>query len=260
MNKFAKKQLIVFDLDGTLAPSKSFIDQKMMKLILQLLEAKKVAVIGGGKYSQFQDQLLNRLPGRDVRLQNLFLFPTCASAFYRYRSAWKKIYAHKLNHATKVGIRQALQATLKDIDYIPPKKIYGPTLEDRDTQMSFSPLGQDIVTALGAKGIRMKEQWKKENDPLRFKIAKHLAKRLPELEVRVGGLTTIDITRKGIDKGYGVMQIKKILNIPIRDMVFIGDALYPGGNDHAAKKTGIQCISVDGPEDTKRIIEQIIAE
>jgi hydroxymethylpyrimidine pyrophosphatase-like HAD family hydrolase len=143
---------------------------------------------------------------------------------------------------------------------VAPEKVYGPVLEDRITQMSFSPLGQEVVSVLGAKGIRMKEEWKKENDPLRFKIAKLIGKRLPKLEVRVGGLTTIDITKKGIDKAFGVRQIKKMLKISIKDMVFIGDALYPGGNDHAARKTGVDCIAVRDPKDTQKIIESIIEE
>jgi HAD superfamily hydrolase (TIGR01484 family) len=257
--EFSSKQLIIFDLDGTLAPSKSIADREMVKLLLALLERKKVAVIGGGKYAQFQQQILARLPRRDDRLRNLFLFPTTSNAFYRYHAGWKNMYSLTLSAAEKSGIRKAVRETLKDINYVPPAKVYGVTLEDRGTQMSFSPLGQDVVAKLGAKGIRMKEEWKKKNDALRFKIAKLLAKRLPKLEVRVGGLTTIDITRKGIDKAYGIRQIKKILSIPIRDMVFIGDALYPGGNDNAARETGVDCIQVRDPEDTKRIIEKIIA-
>jgi phosphomannomutase len=260
MKKIANKQLIVFDLDGTLAPSKSSADRKMIGLILKLLEVKKMAVIGGGKYSQFKQQLLDQLPRRDVRLHNLFLFPTTSNAFYRYHASWKNVYSLTLSSMEKTSIRKAMKEVLKEIDYVPPKKIYGVVLEDRTTQMSFSPLGQDVVTVLGKKGIRMKEEWKKKNDKIRFKIAKLLGERLPKLEVRVGGLTTIDITRKGIDKAYGVRQIEKHLNIPIRDMVFIGDALYPGGNDAAARKTGIDCISVRGPEDTKRIIQRIIAK
>jgi phosphomannomutase len=259
MNKYQKKRLIVFDLDGTLAPSKSVADKTMANLLLRLLEKKKVAVIGGGKYSLFQMQLLNRLPKRDARLSNFFLFPTTSNAFYRYKNGWKNVYTLSLSQSEKLGIKKAFRETLKEIKYVPPQKTYGVILEDRGTQVSFSPLGQDIVTALGNEGIRLKEKWKKENNPLRFKIAKLVGKKLPKLEVHVGGLTTIDVTRKGIDKAYGVRQIKKMLKIQIKDMLFVGDALYPGGNDYAARKTGIQCISVRGPKDTERVIKQIIA-
>jgi phosphomannomutase len=258
MKSLSKKSLIVFDMDGTLTPSKSIADREMVKLILRLLEKKKMAVIGGGKYSLFKEQLLDRLPRRDDRLRNLFLFPTTSNAFYRYAGSWKNVYQLKLSQKEKSHVRKALREVLDEIDYVAPKKVYGVVLEDRVTQMSFSPLGQEIVTKLGPKGIRVKEEWKKQHNPLRLKIARLLAKKLPMLEVRVGGLTTIDITRKGIDKAYGVRQIEKHLHIPIREMVFIGDALYPGGNDAAAKKTGVQTISVKGPGDTKKIIKKII--
>jgi phosphomannomutase len=260
IKNLGKKDLIVFDLDGTLTPSKSSADREMAELLLQLLEKKRAAVIGGGKYGQFKDQLLAKLPRRDIRLQNLSLFPTTSNAFYRYRSGWKNVYNLVLPKQEKIKIRKAFKEVLDDINYVPPKKIYGPTLEDRGTQMSWSPLGQEVVTVRGAKGIRMKERWKKENNPVRFKIAKLLQKKLPHLEIHVGGLTTIDITRKGIDKAYGVRQIKKHLHMPIDKMVFIGDALYPSGNDYAAKKSGIQCVAVRGPKDTKRIIRQILQD
>ena len=78
--------------------------------------------------------------------------------------------------------------------------------------------------------------------------------------MHASGYTSIDVTRKGIDKEYGVRQIGKYLHMPIRKMVFIGDALFPGGNDYAARRTGVWCISVRGPEDTKKIIKNILKE
>lgn len=258
MKSLKEKELIVFDMDGTLTPSKSAVDKEMAKLLLSLLEKKRVAVIGGGKYSLFREQLLDRLPKRDKRLAKLSLFPTTSNAFYRYQNGWKNVYNLTMAKKEKINIKKQLNEVLKEVKYVAPKKIYGVTLEDRGTQMSFSPLGQDIAAVLGAKGIRLKEEWKKKNNALRFKIAKLLGKRLPHLEVHVGGITTIDITRKGIDKAYGVRQIEKYLHVPIKKMVFIGDALYPGGNDYAAKKTGIYCVSVKGPEDTKKIIKDLL--
>ncbi len=260
MSQIKNKELIVFDMDGTLTPSKSIADREMVGFLLRLLEKKHVAVIGGGKYALFREQLLGPLPRRDARLKNLFLFPTTANAFYRYENGWKNIYKFNLSRREKTKIRKAFKEVFREVGYLPPEKVYGTTLEDRMTQMSFSPLGQDIVKALGEKGIQLKEEWKKENNRLRLKIAKLLQKKLPHLEVRVGGITTIDITRKGGDKAYGIHQIKEYLHVPIARMLFIGDALYPGGNDYAAKRTGVQCIAVRDPEDTKKIIKKILKE
>ncbi len=258
LNKIGKKKLIVFDLDDTLAESKIPMDQEMAGLVEELIANKKMAVIGGGKYELFKWQFLASLKTRSKILENLFLFPTSGNAFYRYRSGWKKVYAHNLSAAEKKQIRQAFEEVFKDISYKHPKKVYGEILEDRITQMSFSPLGQDIATVLGRKGVQKKKEWRAKYDHVRLDIAKRLAKYLPNLEVRVGGITTIDITMNGRDKAYGVRQMEKYLKVKVKDMVYIGDAIFPGGNDYSVLKTGIDYIKVTGPEDTKKIIRKIL--
>ena len=82
---------------------------------------------------------------------------------------------------------------------------------------------------------------------------------IPEFSVRLGGTTSIDVTKSGIDKGYGIRKLRDTLGIAIEDMIFIGDALFPGGNDYAAKEAGALSIQVRDPDETKRVIEAIIA-
>src|ERR1035438_8632959 len=77
------KKLIVFDLDGTLAESKSPIDGEMLALLHDLLGIVKVAIISGGDWPQFETQVLSHLP-LDQRLADLSLLPTCGTKFYRY--------------------------------------------------------------------------------------------------------------------------------------------------------------------------------
>lgn len=258
LKNIKSKKLFVFDLDDTLADSKTPMDAEMADLVRQLLEKKKMAVIGGGKYEIFKWQFVKQLNFSKDLLKNLFLFPTSGTAFYRYKSGWKNIYMHVLSRVEKTQIRKVFERVYKEINYKHPKKVYGVILEDRKSQMSFSPLGQDIVTVLGKKGLQMKEEWRRKYDPIRIKIAKLVGKYLPNLEVRIGGITTIDVTMKGIDKAYGVRQMEKHLKIKIKDMVFIGDSIFPGGNDYAVLKTKVDYIPVKGAEDTKRIIRSIL--
>ncbi len=253
-------KLVVFDLDDTLAQSKTPMDDEMADLVKQLIAQKKMAVIGGGKYELFKWQFIAQLKGAGKLLENLFLFPTSGNSFYRYKSGWKKVYSHNLTTEQKKQIRAAFELVYKEMNYKHPKKIYGEIVEDRISQMSFSPLGQDIATVLGKKGVLLKEQWREKYDHVRLEMAKRLAKHLPDLEVRVGGITTIDITMKGIDKAYGVRQMEKHLRVKVKDMLFIGDAIFPGGNDYAVLKTGIDYIKVKSPEDTKKIIRTILAQ
>jgi hypothetical protein len=256
---YRDKDLIVFDLDGTLTETKSIIASSMALALRELLKIKKVAVIGGGSYESFQDQLLHHLKCPPKLLENLFLFPTTATAFYRYENkGWKKIYSKKLSERQKMEIRGAFKEVLDQIHYVQPWKVYGKLLDDRGAEMSYSFLGQDVVAVLGRKGVSLKKQWTRENAPLKLKVARMVQRRLPDMEVRAAGFTTIDVTKKGIDKAYGIREIKDILKVPIKRMVFIGDALRPGGNDYAAERTGIDCVPVYGPAETERIIKKIL--
>lgn len=253
------KKLIIFDLDGTLAETKSYMDAEMSRLLCALLGRKPVAVIGGGKYELFQKQLLAKLRCPKDRLPRLYLFPTTSTSFYRYRrSGWRQVYVHKLPLAQRRKILRTFERVFRELGYVHPAKVYGKLIEDRGTQVTFSALGQEVVAVLGDKGVRLKKEWKRKYTPLKMKIARRMQKYLPDLEVRAAGYTSIDVTRKGIDKAYGVKQIQKHLRVPVKDMLFVGDALYPGGNDYAARRTGVKCIQVSGPEETKKIIRQIV--
>ncbi len=249
--QLSKKSLIVFDLDGTLTESKAPLKPDMARALAALLAQKKVAIIGGGSYEQFQNQFVGHFSCAPALFENLFLFPTTSTSFYRYRHrGWKKVYRKVLSVAEKKKTMRTFANAFAATGYVQPKKVWGTVIEDRGTQITFSALGQKAP-------VKAKAMWNKKND-VRAALMKIMKKELPQFEVRSGGLTSIDVTKKGIDKAYGVRQIEKVLKIPIKNMVFIGDALYPGGNDAAAKKTGVQTIAVKGPRDTIAIIKKIL--
>ena len=260
------KDLIVFDLDGTLAPTKAPMDAEMAKLIKGLLEAKKVAIIGGGKYELFKHQFLNELDIPNELYKKLSLFPVTSTTYLKYQNGprregwgrWKKVYAHNLTKEQIQRIIKSINIVLKEINYVPAKKIYGKTIENRGSQVTWSALGQDIVKTLGKRGVEAKNRWRDQNTPVKLEIAMHLRKYLPDLEVHAAGHTSIDITKKGIDKAYGLKQIEKYLHVKIKNMLFVGDAIFPGGNDYAVVKTGVDYFPVKNPEETKKIIRHIV--
>lgn len=256
---FREKKLIVFDLDGTLTETKSDMDAEMSWLVARLLAKKTVAVIGGGTYGQFVRQFVRRLRASAALLRNLFLFPTSATACYRHRGGWKNVYVHNLSKKEKTAIARAFQASFREIGYVKPEKTYGKVIEDRGTQVTFSALGQDVVKKLGTRGIELKKQWTREHAKVKIALAQALQRRLPNLSVKVGGFTSVDITRKGIDKAYGIRQIEKQLGIPRKNMLFVGDAIFPGGNDYAVVRTGVDYIRVSGPRETKQVIRGLIS-
>jgi phosphomannomutase len=243
------KKLIVFDLDGTLAPSKSPIDAEMGALIDKLLGIIKVAVISGGNWPQFQKQVLSDLV-HDRRLKNLSLLPTCGTQFYKYDRTWIRIYYEEFAPEQREKIIGSLKKAIERSG-LKTGKIWGDVIEDRGSQITFSALGQKAP---------LKEKIKWDPDFTKRKKIKVILDRLiPEFSVRLGGSTSIDVTKPGIDKAYGIRKLRDILGIAIQEMVFIGDALFPGGNDYPAEQAGVDSIRVRDPDETKRVIETVIA-
>jgi hypothetical protein len=243
------KKLIVFDLDGTLVKSKSSLDAEMSTLLSALLGVVKVAVISGGNWPQFQKQVLSLLP-QDQHLKNLSLLPTCGTKFYKYHSGWKQLYAEDFTDEEKTKIIGSLKQVIESSDF-KAEETWGEQIEDRGSQITFSALGQQAP-------LEEKKKW----DPdfaKRKKMKKLLDEIIPGFSVRLGGTTSVDVTKPGIDKAYGIRKLHDILGIAIEEMIFVGDALFPGGNDYPAKEAGVESIQVRDTEESKRVIETIIA-
>lgn len=253
----ANRKVIAFDLDGTLAPSKSALPDRMGGLLTELLEKYQVCVMSGGKFEQFEKQLLSNLHAEPRLLEKLHLMPTCGTRYYRHNGQqWHKIYSEDLTERQKQKIIKALAETAKKLG-LEEKKIYGEVIEDRGSQMSWSALGQDIIEHLGEEGIRLKEEWDTDNKK-KLRMLDDLAPKLEEFEVRAGGLTTIDVTKKGIDKAYGIKKLLDLLSISKKDIFFIGDRLAEGGNDYPVKAMGVDCMEISHWQETALVVEAIV--
>lgn len=131
------------------------------------------------------------------------------------------------------------------------ERVWGEAIEDRGSQITFSTLGQQAP-------LEEKKKW----DPdftKRKRIKAILDPLIPGFSVRLGGETSVDVTKPGIDKAYGIRKLRDLLGISLQEMIFVGDALFVGGNDYPAKEAGVVSISVRGPSETKPVIEAIIA-
>lgn len=248
-------KIIVFDLDNTLAPSKEIIDEEMAGLLCNLLHKRKVAVISGQLFNQFERELINPLDCT-TGLSNLHIFPTDGTAYYTWNGEWTIQYQENLSSDQKKKITDAFEEVMKksifEKVYSKPEVVYGEIVEDRGSQITFSAIGQQAP-------LEIKKNW----DPsgiIRKAMKEHLDEMLPGFQVSVAGTTSIDVTPKNHDKAYAIYKIRDILNIPIDNMVFIGDALFPEGNDYPVISTGIKTISVNDPEGTKEIIKNLLLE
>ncbi|KAF3911061.1 Phosphomannomutase [Arthrobotrys entomopaga] len=242
--------LVAFDLDGTLAASKQPLEDSMSETIADLLDVAHVAVISGGDWPQFEKQVVFRLPPR-ADLSKLWLLPTTGTKLYVYKNgSWERVCADLFSDDQRKEILDAFDLSLEATGF-KPEKTWGNRIEDRGSQITFSALGQQAP-------VEAKEVWDPQFEKRKI-IQKDLQARLPNMSINMGGATSIDITQKGVDKGYGLKRLRDESKIPLEEMMFIGDAIFPGGNDYPAKELGLKTVRVKNPDGTLAAVAGIIA-
>ncbi|MDO4242625.1 MAG: HAD hydrolase family protein [Actinomyces sp.] len=251
--------LVAFDLDDTLAPSKSRIPEPMARALRALLDVVPVCIISGGQILQFRDQVLAHLGASDEELSRLHLMPTCGTRYYVHAGAgrgsdevpgWDLVYANDLSPEQVQECFAVVEARARDLG-LWEERTWGPILEDRGSQITFSALGQEAP-------LEAKKAWDPSGSK-KSRLRDAVAPLLPELEVRSGGSTSIDITLKGVDKAYGMRRLAEVTGIGLDDMLFVGDRLDPAGNDYPVKALGLRCHAVEGWQDTAAFVSELAA-
>lgn len=244
---------LVFDLDGTLTPSKGAMSLEMGDALSMLLTRMPVAIMSGGWFPQFEKQLLPYVPTTTVR-ENLYLFPASASSCYVFRDgSWNAVYMQTLSTEERARVLRAFDEALIETAFEKPATVWGERIEDRGSQITFSALGQEAPV----EAKRVFDPDRKKRTPLQ----EALARRLPDFSVRVNAYSSIDVTKMGMNKAYGIRRFSEMLSaMPIVRMLYVGDALFVGGNDEIVLETGIPTHSVSNPLETLAFIRQVLAE
>ncbi|HHW83428.1 MAG TPA: HAD-IIB family hydrolase [Actinomycetales bacterium] len=245
-------RLVAFDLDDTLAESKSRIPAEVADALRRLLDVVEVCIISGGQWAQLRDQVLDHLGADPFQLSRLHLMPTCGTRYIRHDGEkWAQVYSQPLSPEEREYVKHHMEAEARELG-LWEEEVWGEVIEDRGTQITFSALGQEAP-------LEAKRAWDPSGEK-RASLVRALEPILSELEVRSGGSTSVDVTRKGIDKAYGMLRLGEQTGIPLDTMLFVGDRLDPDGNDYPVKTLGIRCLETDGPEQTAGIIEDVIAD
>ncbi|GAA4573063.1 HAD-IIB family hydrolase [Micromonospora coerulea] len=243
-------RVVAFDLDDTLAVSKSQIDRRMAELLGHLLTEVDVLIISGGRFEQFTSQVLAHLDLTEEQRGRLHLMPTCGTRYYRWRDGdWQQVYAEDLSDVDKARVIEVLTESAQALG-LWETRTWGDVIEDRGSQITFSALGQSAPPA-------EKYGWDPDGDKKR-RLRDAVAAKLPDLEVRGGGSTSIDVTRKGVDKAYGMRKLLEFLDLKTDNVLFVGDRLDEGGNDYPVKAMGIQTVAVTRWEETADYVEALV--
>jgi len=263
------KKVLAFDVDQTLNVAKTPIPDEMAELLAECLNNFEVTPISGQKFDQFLIQIINRL--REVakvtpaQLAHLHLFVAQGTQYYRYQPManendgtkydvknWELVYNYPLEDTEVEEITRAIEQAAKELNYWESEKLKDgdEIIENRLSQVTFSALGQRA-------GTEEKYAW----DPdcrKREKIVERAKQLAPDFTYEIGGTTSINVVKPGMNKAFGMQHLMKELEVERDDILYFGDMTQPGGNDYPVKEMGIETITVRNHEDTEFALRGIL--
>ncbi|WEV52410.1 HAD-IIB family hydrolase [Bifidobacterium sp. ESL0704] len=243
-------KVIAFDLDNTLARSKKPMHADMASRFSTLTRLIDVAVITGGRFELAKSQVLDVLEP-DACRSRIHVMPTSGTRYFRWQKGrWQCVYSNDLDMADRRRAVASIERHARE-QGIWLEHTWGPRIEDRGSQITFSALGQEAP-------VEEKEHWDPDNSK-KNRLAEAVGVDLPNLVVRSGGSTSIDISERGVDKAYAVHRLCDILGCSVDQVVFIGDRMDPDGNDYPAAVIGTKPILVAGPHDTLQVCDRLTA-
>lgn len=219
----------VFDVDGTLTPSRNNIDPEFHDFFLNLCHKQTVYLVTGSDYSKTLEQL-----GEDICLAVEGVF-NCSGNMLTRRNVVMYMNDFELLDTERVMLESELRVSKFPIRA-------GNHIEKRIGTVNFSIVGRNATK-------EEREQYKiwDEETNERRKICDILNNMFSRLECVTGGETGIDIFLKGHDKS----QIAKY----VKPFVFFGDRCEVGGNDHTIFKAADNGYHVKDWQETHRILK-----
>ena len=245
------EMIYLFDVDGTLTPAKSKIDQAFAKTFYNWQKDKEVYIVSGGSFSRLIDQLT-----RKIIDQTKGVFSCMGNAHYKKikdidgYSSWVLQYKNKFTVAKPKLFFSELERCVMNSDY---HTNVGRHYEERTGMVNFSIVGLD-ATPEQRKEYAVYDKQHKERE----QIVKKLSSKYPKLDFVIGGAVSLDIFNKGNDKS----QVIKHFEDKLKDhrIVFVGDRIPFPGNDYALaealrKHPNGEAIEVDCWQDTAGLLK-----
>lgn len=242
---------VLFDLDDTLAASFEAPKKPMVERLSLLLDHAPIAIITGREFSRVEPDFLPLLVPHALPDRFFVLAESSADSYAWDGAAWRSVVRVDLTDEERARIGDALAAALAKTRVLEGVQTFGTQMVNKRGLVAFSMLGVDVPAD-------MRYTWDPQHERRRA-LQADLAVRLPEYDVFLGGATTIDITKHGVNKAAGVHWLAKRLDIEPAHMLYIGDALYPGGNDAVVKETGAMTRDTSGPDETLTIIDELLS-
>lgn len=234
---YQKKKIIIADVDETICESCQVISEKMAGQINKMAaKGYHFAFISGTKVEDLQKMISSKVSGEHHLLGN-----TGTKCVKMELGNSCLLYNHSLSEGEKKEIYRAFDKLIAQFN-IQTMTTKEDQVQDRDSQITLSAIGRHAPLEL-----------KKVYDPDGEKrkvwvefLKGHLD--MSRYEINIGGTTSLDVTQKGLDKEWGILEFLRFNGFNREDVLFLGDKLYPGGNDYPAAKV-VDCLAVRNPED-----------
>lgn len=198
----------LFDVDGTLTPSRGVIDENFKKFLLEFFSKFPASLVSGSDYSKTVEQLGEELVNRVI-----YSFNCSGNAIYQDRELVKQT-----DWVLSESPRNYL---LEMIEKSPYPIRTGLHLEERLGAVNFSTVGRNVTQDQRKEYF----EWDKIHNE-RKQIAEYINKNFTGIEAVVGGEISIDIYARGADKSQVLRYLRG------KDVIFFGDKCMPGGNDY----------------------------
>ena len=242
----SQKIYILADVDDTICESCQQISGAMADQISKMVDnGFQFAFISGTKSED-----LMRMISLNLNREHYILGTTGTKCVkVKADKSTETLYNFSLNPKEKQEILDAFDKLIEHYNIV-SLTTKEDQVQDRDSQITLSAIGRHAPSELKA-----------EHDPLGKKrkvwvefLKKHLDEN--KYEMNIAGTTSIDVTRKNMDKEWGIRQFAKEKEIEFDEILFFGDKLEPGGNDFPETKV-VDCVAVTCPDDTLEKLKRI---
>ena len=233
--------IYIFDIDGTLTPSRNKIDKQFQELFKNFISAYRVWLISGSDHTKTIEQI-----GVDIWKDVERVYQCSGNQLFK-----KGSLIRSSDWEIPIQTKGCLEKFLKQSKY--PHR-YGNHIEERPGMVNFSIVGRQCTQEQREEYFKWDNKHKE-----RIEFSKELRERYLGLDAVVGGEISIDIYPRGKDKGQIVDELKD------DKFMFFGDRLEPGGNDYSMKLAtihkklkGNEFFHVKSWKDTRNILSSII--
>ena len=241
---------IFVDLDEQLVARFESPSPEMVDKLLAVLDRMPTSIITGRDFPWMARDFLPQI-ARSPHIDRFYVFPEGAAQCLQYQHGeWREIYTEHLTDEERQKICTAIEKAVQESAVLEGLPRFGEQLVQKKAMVAFAALGMQVPPDL-------KYSWDPGN-VRRAKLHGAITALLPDYDVVMGGATSVDVTKKGINKAGGVRWLAEHLSIAPPDMLYIGDALFPGGNDYVVIQTGITTRSTGSPAETLKIIDEVL--